>query len=111
MVTDKSKKNLEKRVKFNKENAAKMQALGVEVRNEEKNFVKAMHNWVNDGTLLEKVSVALLDPRMERVLLPIIVKKALPDNVNINADVSHKIASILLDKEVIKAKPIEGVND
>lgn len=79
------KKNLAKGHKITKETAKKMQARSVAVRNEEKDFLKAMKEWIVNGRLKEEVERSLADPAERKVLIPILVKKALPDNINLNA--------------------------
>lgn len=90
MVSEKSKKNLKNGKKFTKETASKAQARSVAVRNEEKDFLKAMKEWITNGRLKEEVEKSLADPAERKVIIPILVKKALPDNINLNATGSVK---------------------
>lgn len=84
-MTASQKKNLAKGKRITKETARKMQAKSVVSHLKERNLIKAMECWIKEGRFVDEVDKALADEKERKVILPILIKKALPDNINVNA--------------------------
>lgn len=54
-------------------------------RNREKNLLKAIKIWMEEGRFVDEIEKSMKDPQERKVMLPILIKKVLPDNINLNA--------------------------